>query len=181
MEVSNAITPSSPEGTSISAIGREGYFASIRDPPLTTTTDDAADVARLMIGFRDWQGRTEPSDASIEASVRRLLADPNTDYLLGGRPAGRRPPAPLPALRLDRDGRRCISRICSSARTRAAPGSAASWLRRPWSGRASGAAARMLLDTNEANEAAVRLYESVGFRSGSDETGGRDLFMRLRL
>ena len=42
-------------------------------------------------------------------------------------------------------------------------------------------AARILLDTNEANEAAVRLYASVGFRSGSEETGGRDLFMRLRL
>ena len=42
-------------------------------------------------------------------------------------------------------------------------------------------AARILLDTNEANEAALRLYASVGFRSGSDETGGRDLFMRRRL
>jgi GNAT superfamily N-acetyltransferase len=48
--------------------------------------DDAADVARLMIGFRDWQGRSEPTDDVIERTVGRLLADPNTEFLLGGSP-----------------------------------------------------------------------------------------------
>src|SRR3954470_17539223 len=84
MDVSNAITPSRPDGTSINAIGGEGYF---RPLARLATSDDAADVARLMIGFRDWQGREEPSDSSIEASVRRLLADPSTEYLLAGDPA----------------------------------------------------------------------------------------------
>ena len=69
------------------------------------TQDDAADVARLMIGFRDWQGKSEPADDVIEAIVRRLLADPNTEFLLGRQPARRRLPAPLPALRLDRNRR----------------------------------------------------------------------------
>ena len=50
------------------------------------TSHDAADVARLMIGFRDWWSRTEPPDAAFEAGVRRLLADPNTDFLLAGDP-----------------------------------------------------------------------------------------------
>ena len=144
------------------------------------TTDDAADVARLMIGFRDWQGRTEPSDASIEASVRRLLADPNTDYLLGGDPPAGvlqlrfrhavwtgTDDAHLEDLFVSEDargsgiGRELVEAAMERARERGA--------------------ARILLDTNEANEAAVRLYASVGFRSGSEETGGRDLFMRLRL
>jgi ribosomal protein S18 acetylase RimI-like enzyme len=144
------------------------------------TTDDAADVARLMIGFRDWQGRTEPSDASIEASVRRLLADPNTDYLLGGDP-----PAGVLQLRFrhavwtgmddahledlfvseDARGSGIGRELVEAAMERA---------------RARGAA-RILLDTSESNEAAVRLYASVGFRSGSEEAGGRDLFMRRRL
>ena len=51
------------------------------------TEEDAADVARLMIAFRDWWGRDEPDDATFEAGVRRLLADPNTDFLLAGDPA----------------------------------------------------------------------------------------------
>ena len=51
------------------------------------TADDADDVARLMIGFRNWWQRDEPDDAAFEAGVRRLLADPNTDFLLGGEPA----------------------------------------------------------------------------------------------
>ena len=48
--------------------------------------DDAADVARLMIGFRDWQGRTGPADDVIESTVRELLVDPNSEFLLGGSP-----------------------------------------------------------------------------------------------
>ena len=38
------------------------------------TQDHAADVARLMIGFRNWQGRSEPADDVITGTVRRLLA-----------------------------------------------------------------------------------------------------------
>ena len=144
------------------------------------TTDDAADVARLMIGFRDWQGRTEPSDASIEASVRRLLADPNTDYLLGGDP-----PAGVLQLRFRHavwtgtDDARARGSVCQRGRARLGIGR--ELVEAAMERARERGAARILLDTNESNEAAVRLYASVGFRSGSDETGGRDLFMRLRL
>jgi GNAT superfamily N-acetyltransferase len=39
-------------------------------------------VARLMIGFRDWYGRSEPPDRDFRAGVERLIAAPATDYLL---------------------------------------------------------------------------------------------------
>lgn len=44
-------------------------------------------MAELLCAFRDWFGYAEPSDAEMRASVERLLADPNTEFLLGGRPA----------------------------------------------------------------------------------------------
>jgi ribosomal protein S18 acetylase RimI-like enzyme len=144
------------------------------------TDEDAADVARLIVGFRDWQGRAEPSDASIEASVRRLLADANTEYLLGGEP-----PAGVLQLRFRHSvwtgtddahledlfveqsargsglGRELVEAALTRARERGC--------------------ARIELDANEANEPALELYRSVGFSSWSKAAGGNDLFMRLRL
>jgi ribosomal protein S18 acetylase RimI-like enzyme len=144
------------------------------------TEEDAGDVARLMIGFRDWQGRKQPSDASIEQSVRRLIRDPNTEYLLGGDP-----PAGVLQLRFRHSvwtgtddahledlfvdesargsglGRALVEAALERARRRGC--------------------ARIELDANEANEPALRLYRSVGFASWSDAAGGNDLFMRLRL
>ena len=43
---------------------------------------DAPRVAELMAAFRDHIGRSEPTDAEVRATVERLLADPNTEYLL---------------------------------------------------------------------------------------------------
>lgn len=55
--------------------------------------DEAPVVAALMVEFRDWQGRDEPSDGAIAHSVARLIGEPGTEYLLGaaepgGEPAG---------------------------------------------------------------------------------------------
>ena len=143
------------------------------------TQDDAADVARLMIGFRDWQGRSEPDDATIAATVERLLADPNTEFLLGGNP-----PVGVCQLRyrlsvwtgtddccledlfVDADvrgsglGRELVDAALERARARGCT--------------------RMNLDAYEANAPALALYRSVGFDSWS-AAGGNDLFMRLRL
>ena len=144
------------------------------------TQDDAADVARLLIGFRDWQGKSEPADDVIEATVRRLLDDPNTEYLLGGSP-----PTGVCQLRfrlsvwtgthdccledlfVEEDGRGSgLGReLVDAALERA---------------RARGCA-RIDLDANEANAPALALYRSVGFDSWSAAAGGNDLFMRLRL
>ena len=94
-----------------------------------------------MIAFRDWWGRDEPGDAAFEAGVRRLLDDPNTDYLLAGDPA-----VGVCGLRYRFavwTGSRGLlaSRTCSWIPRRAAQGSDARWWRRP-SGRRGSAAAR---------------------------------------
>ena len=144
------------------------------------TDDDAADIARLMSGFRDWQGRDGPSDESIAGTVRRLLADPNAEFLLAGDPA-----AGVCQLRYRLSvwtgtddccledlfveeagrgsgmGRALVEAAVARARERGC--------------------ARMDLDANEANGPALALYRSVGFDSWSAAAGGNDLFMRLRL
>jgi len=144
------------------------------------TADDAADVARLMIGFRDWQGKNEPADDVIERTVRQLLTDPNTEYLLGGSP-----PTGVCQLRyrlsvwtgtddclledlfVEADGRgsglgrELVEAALQRARERGC--------------------ARIDLDANETNEPALALYRSVGFDSWSSAAGGNDMFMRLRL
>jgi ribosomal protein S18 acetylase RimI-like enzyme len=142
------------------------------------TEEDAADVARLMIAFRDWQGRDAPDDALIESTVRRLLADPNTDYLIAGEPA-----AGVCQLRYRLSvwtGTEdcCLEDLFVQAGTRG------SGLGRTLVGAALQRArergcARIHLDTNESNAAALALYRSAGFESGSD--AGQNLFMRLRL
>jgi ribosomal protein S18 acetylase RimI-like enzyme len=54
--------------------------------------EDVDTVTALMGGFRNWMERSEPTDEAIRSTVRRLIADPNTEYLLaaadGGEPAG---------------------------------------------------------------------------------------------
>ena len=126
--------------------------------------DDAPSVAGLLIGFRDWYGRSEPPDEAFAAGVERLIADPATDYLLaaaGDEPGG------VCQLRYryglwydaldcwledlyvrDADRRRGLGQAlveASIARARA---------------RGCG---RIELDVSEKNPAAWRLYEQMGF------------------
>ena len=144
---------------------------------LATAVDRDA-VARLMAGFRDWWGYASPSDESIGRSVERLLADPNTEFLLAGADG-------VCQLRY-RYGLWLESDDC--------------WLedlfvredaRGQGLGRALTVAAmerarergcgRIELDANEANPAALALYEGLGFSAVQDPPGGRALRMQLRL
>jgi ribosomal protein S18 acetylase RimI-like enzyme len=61
------------------------------------TPEEAGDVARLLAGFRDWYRRDWPDDASFRASVERIMARDDAEYLLGA-PAGG-PPAGVIQLR----------------------------------------------------------------------------------
>jgi ribosomal protein S18 acetylase RimI-like enzyme len=144
------------------------------------TNDDAADVARLMIGFRNWWQRDEPGDASFEAGVRHLLSDSNTEFLLAGDPAvgvcqlryrfavwTASEDCWLEDVFVEEQargsglGRELAEAVLARARERGC--------------------ARVELDVNEANPAALALYESLGFESWSDPPGGRNLLMRRRL
>jgi GNAT superfamily N-acetyltransferase len=144
------------------------------------TEDDAADVARLMTGFRDWQGKSEPADDVIAATVRRLLADPRTEFLLGGSP-----PTGVCQLRYRLSVWTGTDDCCLEDLFVEADGRG-SGLGRALVEAALGRArergcVRIDLDANEANEPALALYRSVGFDSWSSAAGGNDLFMRLRL
>ena len=45
--------------------------------------EEAADVTRLLVAFRDWYRKPGPSDASLRASVERLIGTAGTEYVLG--------------------------------------------------------------------------------------------------
>lgn len=139
---------------------------------------DAPDVARLIAGFRDYYGEELPDDSAIRAVVDQLLEDPRTDVLLAGAP-----PCGLAQLRFrlsvwtgsddawledlyvepDRRGAGIGRELMAVSLERA---------------RERGCA-RVQLDVNERNEAALSLYRDLGFESGSPRRwdGGRDLYL----
>ena len=147
------------------------------------TEADAADVARLLGEFRDWWRYPGPPDEAFRAGVERLLGDPNTVYLLGASGDGaadgvcqlrfryglwhRSEDCWFEDLYVSESARRSglgralVEAACDHARERGC--------------------GRIQLDVNEANPAAVGLYESLGFSSWADPPGGRNLFMGRRL
>jgi ribosomal protein S18 acetylase RimI-like enzyme len=141
---------------------------------------DAEAVAGLIVEFRDWIGRTEPDPAGALASVRRLLEDPDAEFLLAGDPVDA-----VCQLRYRHSvwtgtddcviedvfvrghargaglGRVLVAAAIERARERGC--------------------ARIQLDTGEGNAPAVALYRSFGFESGTGEPGGRDVMLRMEL
>jgi ribosomal protein S18 acetylase RimI-like enzyme len=145
-------------------------------------SEDAAAVARLICAFRDYYEEREPDDAVVLATVRLLLEDPATEFLLAGDPprgfAQLRfrasvwtgaDDAWLEDLYVDEDARgrglgRALTEACiERARQRGCK--------------------RIQLDANERNDAAIALYEKAGFRAGRAERwdGARDLYFTRRL
>jgi len=144
------------------------------------TSHDAADVARLMIGFRDWWSRTEPPDAAFHGGVRRVLADPNSDFLLAGDP-----PAGMCQLRyrysIWTESDDCWLEDIFVEEAARGSGMGRELMDAAFARARERGCRRMELDVNEANAAALALYESLGFSAGSDPPGGRNLLMRRRL
>ena len=145
---------------------------------------EAEAVARLIVEFRDHLGLDWPSDNAFLAGVERLIEDPGTAYLLAA-PDEDSAPAGVAQVRFRyglwwaaedclledlyvRDdarghgvGRALVQAVVDLARERGCR--------------------RIELDTNEANEAAVALYESLGFSALDARYGRRNVFMRRHL
>jgi GNAT superfamily N-acetyltransferase len=145
--------------------------------------DEAGAVARLMIGFRDHYGRAEPPDESFKPGVERLIADPDTEYLLAAESEADEP-AGVCQLRyrhsLWTDSEDCWLEdlfVAESAR-RAGLGEAlvACAIERA---RARGCG-RIELDVAESNRGAWALYERMGF-SPDYKPPAPNVLMGLRL
>jgi ribosomal protein S18 acetylase RimI-like enzyme len=133
-----------------------------------------------MIGFRDWWGRTDPPDEAFHEGVARVLADPNSDFLIAGDP-----PAAVCQLRYrysiwTEAGDCWLEDIFIEEQARGR-GMGRELMEAAFSQARERGCRRMELDVNEANAAALALYESLGFSSWSDPPGGRNLLMRRLL
>jgi ribosomal protein S18 acetylase RimI-like enzyme len=144
---------------------------------------DVGAVASLLAEFRDWWGKSEPTDDRIRDTVEQLVGDPKTDFLLAA----------------DHDaqgaGGVCQLRYRLSVWT----GADDCWLedlyvredaRGAGLGRALVRAAleraawrgcrRVELDVNEDNTAAIAFYRSLGFTT-EPKPPGRTLFVARKL
>jgi ribosomal protein S18 acetylase RimI-like enzyme len=141
--------------------------------------DEAPVVAALLGGFRDHLGYDGPDDASLEASVERIIARDDAEFLLAG--DGEAVGVAQVRYRWSvwwatedcwledlyvRDEARGsgVGRLLAEEVLRRA---------------ADRGCARVELDVNTENPPALALYRSLGFETG--KTGGQDLLMRRRL
>jgi len=145
---------------------------------------EAEAVAGLLVEFRDWLGRSLPTDESFAASVHRLIAEPDTEYLLGSVGPGS-DPAAVCQLRFRfgvwLDAGDCWLEDLFVSRDARRSGLGAALVETALSRARERGCARVELDVNESNAAAIALYERFGFGAFSESLGARDLLMRLAL
>jgi GNAT superfamily N-acetyltransferase len=144
---------------------------------------EVGSVARLLCGFRDFLNRTEPSDESFRASVERLMADEHCEFLLGScTPEGE---ADAVCQLRYRYGVWYATDDCwledlfvvEDAR---GEGLGAAMLGAAIARARDRGCARVELDTERGNAAALALYQRFGF-SSDDAGGDTKVFLRLRL
>ncbi len=146
--------------------------------------DEAETVARLLVAFRDHLAHDWPSENAFLAGVEKLIEDRNTEFVIGA-PDADAPPAGVVALRY-RHSLWTASDDCLLEDVFVEEHARGTGLGRALvelaleRARARGCR-RAELDVNEANEPALRLYESLGFGKKSTPWDGRDLFINIRL
>ena len=143
--------------------------------------DEAETVARLLVAFRDHNGKDWPSENAFLASVENLIERTDTEFLLAS-PSEDSPPEGVCQLRFrfsvwtasddcwledlfvsdDARGKGVGAALVEAALERA---------------RVRGCR-RIELDTSESNQSALRLYERFGFSTSSkSDAPTRDLFL----
>ena len=144
---------------------------------------DAESVTGLISAFRDYLDRSTPTEEEIGKTVSTLLSDPGTEFLLAGEPeVGLAQVRYRPSIWTGSDDAwledvfvleeargKGIGRLLTEAAVRQA-------------GRRG--CGRIQLESNQANEAAISLYESIGFRTSHlpDRWGEKpDICMTLEL
>jgi GNAT superfamily N-acetyltransferase len=142
--------------------------------------DDAEHVTRLLLGFRDWWGRSWPEPGTWASGVERLLEDERTDFLLAT--VGDEQPSAIVVLRyrhsLWQDALDCwLEDMYVEERSRGMGVGERLLMAALERAQALGCR-RVELDVNEMNEPARALYEKLGFSSFSPELGGNNLLMR---
>lgn len=146
--------------------------------------EEAEAVAALLVEFRDWNHRDWPSVNAFLASVERLIAHPDCDFVLAT-PDDDSPPAGVAQVRY-RHSVWTASDDCwledlfvrAAARGR---GVGRALLDVVVERAQSRGCRRVELDVNEDNAPAVALYEAAGFAVSRKPPGGRDVLMRRRL
>jgi ribosomal protein S18 acetylase RimI-like enzyme len=148
---------------------------------------ETGEVTRLLLAFRDWFESGRPSAESMAASVATLIEDPATEYLLG-RVEGDEAPCGVCQLRFRHSvwtgTPDCWLEDLYVTSTARGHGVGRALVQLAFERAGLRGAARIELDTNEANATANALYESLGFSVTSKAHGpatGRDIFMGRRL
>src|SRR3954447_9900985 len=140
-----------------------------------------------MGAFRDHLGENEPSEDEMRAGVDRLLGDPDTEFLLAA-PDGDgdgAPAAGVAQLRFRfgvwRAGGDCLLEDLYVDESARGAGLGRALVEATLERARARGCRRVELDTNERNDAALRLYGSFGFSATANRYGGRDLYLRLHV
>lgn len=149
-------------------------------PIAVATVADAGEVARLLAEFRDWMGKDVPTGDELRAGIERIASGGEGEYLLAGEPRAlgvcqlryrwsvwtAAPDCWLEDLYVSGParggglGRALIEAAVERARERGCK--------------------RIELDVDDANVAALALYESCGF-STAFKAAGRSLLAGRRI
>jgi ribosomal protein S18 acetylase RimI-like enzyme len=137
-----------------------------------------------MLAFRDHLGLERPSDGDGRAAVERLLADPDTEFVLAA-PEPETPASGVAQLRFRygfwRTGGDCLLEDLYVDRGARGAGLGRALVAGVLDRARARGCRRAELDVNESNTAAVALYESFGFSAAANPYGARDLYMRVHL
>ncbi len=146
--------------------------------------DEAETVAQLLIGFRNHLGHDWPSDNAFLAGVDKLIEDRGADFVIGA-PDADTPPAGIVVLRYRHSiwtaSEDCLLEDVFVEERARGCGLGRALVEFSLERARERGCRRAELDVNEANEPALKLYESLGFGKKSTPWAGRDLFVNIRL